>query len=396
MLLNLHRLLLRHQEKNNMKVVDFKKIKTIDDLGDVKGKKILLRLSLNVPIENGHVVDPFRIEMSVPTIMELRDKGAKVILLSHIGRDPNGTLEPIMRYLQDFLPVVFIRDIFSPNAKKMIDYSAPGSVVVLENLRRHEGEEKNDKEFAKHLASFGDIYINDSFPECHRAHASITGITEFLPSYAGRQLMQEIKNLSAAFNPTHPFLFILGGAKVETKLPLINNFLDLADNIFIGGVIANDFLKAKGLSTGKSLLSNEMPPKELIENKKIMLPVDFCVDRNAKKENVVQDSVLEGDKIFDMGRKTTEQLCELIKKAKFILWNGPVGYCEGGFCEGTESIAEAIAESKATSVVGGGDTLAFVNDKVQEKISFVSTGGGAMLDFLANGNIPGIEALENN
>ncbi|MFA7193730.1 MAG: phosphoglycerate kinase [Candidatus Paceibacterota bacterium] len=377
-----------------MKKVNFEKIKTIDDLGDIKGKKVLLRLSLNVPVEKGHVVDPFRIEMAIPTIMELRDKGAKVILLSHIGRDPKETLEPIMRYLQDTLPVVFIRDIFSNNVQKMIDYAAPGSVIIFENLRRHEGEEKNDPEFAKHLASFGDIYINDSFPECHRKHASIVGIPELLPSFAGRQLIQEITNLSKSFNPEHPFLFILGGAKVETKLPLINNFLDNADNIFIGGILANDFLKTMNLQTGKSALSNQTVPKELLDNKKIILPSDIVVDRNGKKENIPHDAVLENDKIFDIGRKSVETVCDLIKKAKFILWNGPVGFCEGGFCEGTEIIANAIVESKAVSIVGGGDTLASVSDEVQAKMTFISTGGGAMLDYLANGNIPGVEALE--
>ncbi len=377
-----------------MKKVNLKKIKTIDDIGDINGKKVLVRLSLNVPVENGRVVDPYRIESSLPTIMELREKGAKVILLSHIGRDPKETLEPIMRYLQDILPVIFIRDIFSDNAKKMIDYAAPGSIVVLENLRRYEGEEKNDKDFAKHLASFGDVYVNDSFPECHRAHASIVGIPEFLPSFAGRQLMQEIENLSKAFNPEHPFLFILGGAKVETKLPLLNNFVDKADNIFIGGVIANDFLKAMNLNVGKSVLSKESVPKELLENKKIIVPRDLAVDRNGKREIVPYDNVLDNDKIFDFGRKSIEEVCDLIKKAKFILWNGPVGFCEGGFCEGTEKVAEAMAESKAMSVVGGGDTLAFVPENIQAEMSFISTGGGAMLDFLASGNLPGIEALE--
>lgn len=369
-------------------------MKTIDDLGDIKGKKVLLRASFNVPVENGHVADPLRIELAMESILELRQKGAKVILLSHIGRDPKETLEPIMRYLQDFIPVVFIRDIFSNNAQKMIDYAAPGSVIILENLRRHEGEEKNDKEFSKHLASFGEIFINDAFPECHRAHASIVGITEFLPSYAGRQLVKEIENLSKAFNPVHPFLFITGGAKVETKLPLINNFLDKADYVYVGGVIANDFLKAKGLSTGASVLSKEKVPSELLENSKIILPVDLVVERNGKRENVPYDNVLEGDKIFDAGRKSVSDLCDLIKKAKFILWNGPVGYCEGGYCEGTSKIAEMIAESKAVSIVGGGDTLAFVPDEIQQKISFISTGGGAMLDYLAKGTLPGIKALE--
>ncbi|MEY2701625.1 MAG: hypothetical protein RLY43_258, partial [Bacteroidota bacterium] len=321
-------------------------------------------------------------------------KGAKVILLSHIGRDPKETLEPIMRYLQDIFPVVFIRDIFSDTAKKMIDLSAPGSVVILENLRRHEGEEKNDKDFAKHLASFGDIYVNDSFPECHRDHASIVGITDFLPSYAGRQLVQEIENLSKAFAPVHPFLFITGGAKVETKLPLINNFLDKADYVYVGGVIANDFLKAKGLSTGASVLSKEKVPSELLENSKIILPIDLGVERNGKRENVPYDNVLEGDKIFDLGRKSAENLCELIKKSKFILWNGPLGYCEGGYCDGTSKIAEAISLSKAVSIVGGGDTLAFVPEEIQQKISFISTGGGAMLDYLAKGTLPGIKVLE--
>lgn len=276
----------------------------------------------------------------------------------------------------------------------MIDYSAPGSVIIFENLRRHEGEEKNDPEFAKHLASFGDIYINDSFPECHRKHASIVGIPEILPSFAGRQLIQEITNLSKSFNPEHPFLFILGGAKVETKLPLINNFLDNADNIFIGGILANDFLKTMNLETGKSALSNQTVPKELLDNKKIILPTDIVVDRGGKKENISHDAVLENDRIFDIGRKSVEDVCYLIKKAKFILWNGPVGFCEGGFCDGTESIANAIADSKAVSIVGGGDTLASVSDEVQAKMTFISTGGGAMLDYLANGNIPGVEALE--
>lgn len=377
-----------------MTETDFSKIKTIDDIGDIKGKKVLLRLSLNVPVDKGFVTDPFRIEMAIPTINELRQKGAKVILLSHIGRDPQGTLEPVMRYLQDSLPVIFIRDIYSPNAKKMIDYAAPGCVIVLENLRRHEGEEKNDEEFAKHLASFGDLYVNDSFPECHRNHASIVGVPKLLPSFAGLQLMQEIKNLSSAFNPKHPFLFILGGAKVETKLPLINNFLDKADNIFIGGVLANDFLKAKNLNTGKSALSSETVPADLLENKKITIPVDVTVDRNGKKENVSYDSVLDNDKIFDAGRKTVERICENIKTAKFILWNGPLGFCEGGFCEGTEKIAQAISDSNAVSVVGGGDTLASVPDEVQLGMTFISTGGGAMLDYLANGTLPGVKALE--
>ncbi len=369
------------------------KIKTIDDIGDIKGKKVLLRVSLNVPIQGGQVTDPFRIEMALPTILELRDKGAKVILLSHVGRDPKETLEPVMRYLQDVLPVVFIRDIFSDNAKKMIDYAAPGSVVVFENLRRWEGEEKNDVDFSKHLASFGDIYVNDSFPECHRKHASVFGITEFLPSFAGRQLMQEIDNLSKTFNPEHPFLFILGGAKVETKLPLINNFLDKADNIFIGGVIANDFFKEMNIKVGDSALSNQKVPKNLIGHEKIKLPEDVVVDRRGKNENVVYDSILEHDKIFDMGRKSVERLKEQIRKAKFILWNGPVGYCEGGFCDGTKAIAEAISESKAVSIIGGGDTLGVVGDDIQEKITFISTGGGAMLEFLAKGSLPGVDAL---
>lgn len=377
-----------------MTETDFSKIKTIDDIGDIKGKKVLLRLSLNVPVEKGFVIDPFRIEMAIPTINELRQKGAKVILLSHIGRDPQGTLEPVMRYLQDSLPVIFIRDVYSPNAKKMIDYTAAGSVIILENLRRHEGEEKNDEEFAKHLASFGDLFVNDSFPECHRNHASIVGIPKLLPSFAGRQLMQEIKNLSSSFNPKHPFLFILGGAKVETKLPLINNFLDKADNIFIGGVLANDFFEAMNINTGKSTLSSETVPTELLENKKIILPIDVTVERNGKKENVSYDSVLENDKIFDVGRKTIERLCVNIKSAKFILWNGPLGFCEGGFCEGTEKIAQAISDSSAVSVVGGGDTLSSVSDEVQLGMTFVSTGGGAMLDYLANGTLPGIKALE--
>lgn len=369
-------------------------MKNLDQIGDIKGKKVLLRISLNVPVDKGSVTDPLRIEMSIPTINELRQKGGKVIILSHIGRNPKESLEPVARYLQDFMPVIFIRDIYADSVRKVIDYAAPGSVVLFENLRKYEGEEKNDMDFVKHLSSFGDIYVNDSFPECHREHASIVGIPKLLPCFAGRQLMQEIDNLSKAFNPEHPFLFILGGAKVETKLPLIKNFIDRADNIFIGGVLANDFFKASNISIGESVTSKEKVPKDLLNNKKIILPVDLTVERKGKKENVMYDSVLDNDRIFDLGRKSADILGDLIKNSKFVLWNGPLGYCEGGYCEGTTIIANKLAASKSLSVVGGGDTLGSIDDSVQSSIDFISTGGGAMLEFLAKGTLPGIEVLK--
>jgi phosphoglycerate kinase len=362
--------------------------------GTLHGKRVLVRAGLNVPIQDGKVTDIYRLEQALQTIDFLRQEGARVILCGHVGRDPVATLEPVLRELQNKMPVVFARDIYAEDVKKTVDYISPGGVVLLENLRRWSGEKENAIEFAKRLASFADIYVNDAFPVCHRAHASIVGVPTLLPSYAGLHLREEIKALSKAFEPTHPFVFILGGAKVETKMPLIKSFMAKADTLFVGGVLANDFFKSAGKEIGKSTHSDETPKDIARVLARITLPEDVVVERNDAKKSIPLDEVKKTDAIYDAGDKSVASLCTAIKQASLVVWNGPLGYCEGGYCEGTNKVAEAIAESKAHSIVGGGDTLAAVDDDVQEKMSFISTGGGAMLELLAEETLVGIEALK--
>jgi phosphoglycerate kinase len=373
-----------------------KKFRTLDDIGDIYGKRIIVRGNLDVPIENSQVIDPERIEVTLETVNELKEKGAKVILVGHTGRDPEATLEPVKRYLQHYMPVVFVEDFHKKEETlKTIEQLAPGSLIIFENLRRWKEEKDNNKNFAELLASYGDFYVNEAFSNSHREHASMVSVPKLLPSFAGRELNREIENLSKFFKPEHPFVFILGGAKVETKLPLINSFIDKADILFLGGVLANDFFKAKGLEVGKSVVSELVPDKELLENKNIILPEDVAVLRGKKKIVIKANAVQKEDFIYDIGPKSAMKIMNEIKKAKFVLWNGPLGYCEGGFCAGTVSTAKTISNSKAFSVIGGGDTLASVSDDFEDRISFVSIGGGAMLEFLAKKELPAVEVLKN-
>jgi phosphoglycerate kinase len=369
-------------------------VRPITGATDLKGKRVLVRGNLNVPVDKGHVMDAYRIEMLLPTLMFLRDAGAKIILCGHLGRDKTATLDPVARYLQEYIPVVMIRDVFDASTAETIAYTAPGTVILLENLRKYDGEEKNDPAFAKHLASFADMFVQDDFSVCHRKHASVVGVPKLLPSYGGVQLMHEIDNLSKAFTPEHPFLFILGGAKVETKMPLMEQFKDKADTLFVGGVLANDFFKAMGKDVGVSKTSDLPVPQELLTQTKIMLPHDVVVLRNGHHVTIPYDAVLAKDAIFDAGRQTVKELIDHVKRAKYIVWNGPLGYCEEGFCDATLAVAKAIAESSAYSVVGGGDSLAAIPDDIQMQFSFVSTGGGAMLDYLSNQTLVGISVLE--
>jgi len=356
-------------------------MKNIRELNDLKGVRVLVRLDLNVPIDSiGHVVDDYRIRKSLPTINYLLEKGANLILISHIETKDKPTLEPVAKYLKK----VGMDCHFEKNYKKAL--ASTERVILLENLREHEGEKKNDKKFAKELASLADIYVNEAFSVSHREHASVCAITEFIPSYAGFQFEKEVTELAKVFKPEHPFIFILGGAKFETKLPLVDKFIDIADKVFIGGALANDFFRAKGKDIGDSLVSNPAPDlSKFLNNPKLMLPVDH---------------VLKGTSIMDAGMNTVELLRKEVDKAKFILWNGPVGAYEGGYRAATLEIAEIIAEATskgAKSFVGGGDTLATIAElKLEDSFTFVSTGGGAMLDYLAKETLPGIEALEGS
>ena len=342
-------------------------MKSIKDIQNLKGVKVLLRLDLNVP-------NDFRIRKALPTLKYLCENGAKTIIISHIDK----TLEPVAEYLNKFFKVIFVKNYC--NILTELEKINDGEMILLENIRNWQEEKNNDPRFAKELASLADIYINDAFSVCHREHASIVGIPKYLPSYAGFQLEEEIKYLSKCFNPSRPFIFILGGAKFDTKIPLIKKFLNIADYIFVGGALANNFLKEKGMDIGTSRVSTEdFNLKEYLNNPKLILPIDFERKNNS---------------IVDAGPKTVKELKKYINKSKFVLWNGPLGEYENGFKKPTLELAKIIAESDTQSVVGGGDTLAAISELgLEDKFTFVSTGGGAMIQYLADGTLPGIEAL---
>jgi phosphoglycerate kinase len=270
-----------------------------------------------------------------------------------------------------------------------------GDCVLLENLRFDDGEKKNDPKFAQALASLGDIYVNDAFSVCHRSHASVVGVPKLMPSYAGFQLEKEVANLSKAFSPSHPFLFILGGAKFETKLPLIEKFIEIADHVFVGGALATDFFKIKGYEIGTSLVSEgDFGLEKYVNNPKLLIPIDV---KTKDGEIKMADALSKTDAIMDCGPGTIDSLSDKVKNAKLILWNGPLGVYEQGYKDSTLSLARLIANNHdrgVESLVGGGDTIAAIAENNDEgRFSFVSTGGGAMLDFLAKGTLPGIEVL---
>lgn len=369
---------------------------TIHDIEDVKGKHVMVRLGLNVPIEDGKVADPYRIQEVMPTVDFLQQRGAKVIIISHIGREKDETLEPVAEYVTANAkwPLMFMKDIFSDETRHAVNDMTPGDVILFENLRQWDGETKNDPKFAELLASYADIYVNDAFPVAHRKHASVVGIPSHIPGYIGLQMIDEVENLSKAFHAEHPFIFMLGGAKVNTKLPLMKQFVGKADTIFAGGILANDFFKAEHLGIGDSLTSDVDAPEDMIGTPGFMLPKDVVVERNGDGATTIPEEIEEHDKIFDIGPMTIKLLEEKIKDAKFIIWNGPFGWTEGGYDTGTLAIAQAISKSDAYSVIGGGDTLSAVPNEVEEGFNFVSTGGGAMLDFLADGSIAGLEVLK--
>lgn len=341
-------------------------MKSITEIVDLKDKRILVRVDWSVPIANDEVVSDYQILKTLPTIEYLRKAGAKIVIASHMEQDKD-SLEPIYNHVKKLLPeLTFV---------KKSDF------MLLENLRRHIGEEKNSEKFAKELAKMADIFVNEAFPVSHREHASIVGVPKLLPSFAGFQLIKEVEALSKVFYPKHPFLFIIGGAKFDTKLPLLKKFIHVADRIFVGGALAHNFFREIGRDIGDSLVSDgDYDLRELLQTDKISLP---------------DDTITEGTKIMDAGPITIENLRQKIMNAQLILWNGPLGAYERGYRTATLELARMIAESRKESIIGGGDTLAAVTElNIFDKFSFVSTGGGAMLDFLSSGTLPGIEALK--
>ena len=388
--------------------------KTIEDIS-VAGKKVLVRCDFNVPLdENKNIVDENRIVGALPTIKYLVEQGAKVILCSHMGR-PKGefnmkySLAPVAKRLSEHLgkEVVMAEDVIGDSAKAAVAALKDGDVVLLENVRFHAEEEKNDPAFAKALADFAEIFVNDAFGTAHRAHASTAGVADYLPAVSGYLIQKEIKFLgSAVANPERPFLAILGGAKVKDKIGVINSLLDKVDSLIIGGGMAYTFTKAKGGSIGDSLCDEERLGYclEIIEKAKekgvkLLLPVDTVIadkyDNDAKRDLVDEDKIPDGWMGLDIGPKTVELFSAAVREAKTIVWNGPMGVFEmSNFAAGTTAIANACAETDAITVIGGGDSAAAVEVlSLADKMSHISTGGGASLEFLEGLELPGIACL---
>lgn len=374
-------------------------MKCIDELSatDLKGKYVIVRAGLDVPLDaHGEVADLFRVKRAVATLQFLRNAGAKTVIMSHIGRKPEETNEPVARALMHHIPVVYVPDLLGRLAHEARDVMREGETLLLENLRTDARETANDDVFAKALAAFGDIYVNDAFSAAHRAHASIVSIPKYLPSYAGILFRDEVRELDRARTPEHPSFAILGGAKFETKAPLIRQLLKNYDHVFVTGALANDVFKAQGLSVGRSLISRELPEPSVYGNPRFVSPVDVTVE-DIEKQARVKDPrhVLAGDKIVDVGPDTVRHIAPYITDAKFILWNGPTGLYEEGYDSYTHAIAELIAQSPAQKVIGGGDTIAAIEESGvgEHSLGFLSTGGGAMLEYMIDGTLPGIVAL---
>ncbi|KKW12886.1 MAG: Phosphoglycerate kinase [Parcubacteria group bacterium GW2011_GWA2_49_9] len=361
---------------------------------DVRGKRVLLRLNLDLPVENDILVDTYRIDSAGKTLAFLRDHKARTLIIGHVGRDPQESLRPIFEYLKKNFPVSFVSTL--EEAKEAMASLQEGSFLLLENLRSFSGETKNAPVFTRELASLGDIYVNEAFAVSHREHTSIVGIPTLLPCYAGFVFADEVEHLSKAFSPEHPMLVVLGGAKFETKTPLIEKFLPIADDIYVCGALANDIYCARGYETGVSLVSECAISPRLLENQKMHVPSDVIARKLSGSFAKNADAVERDEKIVDAGPNALDNIRALVEKAKFVLWNGPLGEYEAGFEQGTIELAQALAECDAETIIGGGDSLAVVSKLgLLERFSFVSTGGGAMLEFLANGTLPGIEALRS-
>jgi phosphoglycerate kinase len=379
-------------------------MKTIQDIKDIKGKTVLLRADFNVPIKNGKIVDPFRIDKTFKTIDALLKKGALLTIVSHLGDDGKESLLPIYTYLKKKkYNISFFAGPINEKTVSIINSERDTDIVLVENLRLNKGEKTNNPLFAKTLSKLGDVYVNDAFSVCHREHASVVGVLKYMKGYAGFQLLDEIKHLSLVFKSTHPFVFILGGNKFSTKLPLLSKFSKKADTLFLGGALLNDVLYAGGFQIGKSLAEKnkklEKDLQALYTNKKCIIPDDVVVERNGKSIDIPLTEISKTDAIYDVGKQTLTELTTKIKSAKMVLWNGPLGKYTVGYDKASKKLLKALAQlktqSKAKVIIGGGDTVALVNKmKLEQSFTFVSTGGGATLDFLAQGTLPGIKALK--
>lgn len=365
----------------------------IEDINGLKGKRVLLRASLNAPVANGVVTETFRLEQALPTINFLIKAGARVVIIGHIGREKEESLKPVHLALSKLVTVKWGGEI--AESKTLVDSLQNGEAILLENLRQDERETDGEDSLAKELADLADIYVNDAFSDSHREHASITGVPKYLPSYFGFNFWKEYQALKQAMKPGSPSLFILGGAKFDTKMPLVVRYAAIYDKVFIGGALANDFFKAQGYQVGKSLVSEvDLKNSEILKNQKIEIPLDVVVDGPEGVREVGPRAVNESETIMDVGPAALKELEEMVQGARTILWNGPLGNFEKGFSLGTEMLARTISKSDAYSVVGGGDTVAAIRSlHLDNRFSFMSTAGGAMLVFLETGTLPAIEAV---
>ena len=391
--------------------------KTIEDI-DVKGKKVLARCDFNVPLKDGEITNDKRIVAALPTIKYLMEHGAKVILCSHLGRPkgeykPEFSLAPVAKRLSEYLGVEVKlaedAEVVGPNAKAMAAELKDGEVMLLENVRYRAEETKNEENFSKELASLADIFVNDAFGTAHRAHCSTTGVAAYLPAVCGYLIQKEIKFMGGALaNPKRPLVAILGGAKVSDKIGVIENLIDKCDTIIIGGGMAYTFMKYLGHNIGTSLLeadwvekAGEMMKKAEDKGVKFLIPVDNKVgkeyDEHTEAKVVSSDDIPDGWMGLDIGPKTQEVFANAIKGAGTVIWNGPMGVSEwDNFAAGTISVAKAVADSGATSIIGGGDSVAAVTKLgFADKMSHISTGGGASLEFLEGKDLPGICALQD-
>jgi phosphoglycerate kinase len=393
-----------------------KSFQTLDD-ADVSGKRVLVRVDLNVPVQNGEVADASRIERLAPTIKEIADRGGKVILLSHYGRpkgpDPKESLKPVVAAAAHVIgrPIAFAADCVGEVAETAVAAMKPGDILCLENTRFHKGETKNDPALAAKLARLGDIYVDDAFSVAHRAHASVEAIGHLLPAYAGRAMQEELAALEKALHaPERPVVAIVGGAKISTKLDLLSNLITQVESLIIGGGMANTFLAAQGKPVGKSLCETDLlqTARDILAKAKalgreIVLPVDAVVAQNfaahAPSRVVTVDQVGPGDMMLDIGPRSIEQVISVLARSKTLVWNGPFGAFEmEPFDTGTVAVAEAAAEltaaSKLVSIAGGGDTMAALNVAgVTGRLTYVSTAGGAFLEWLEGKKLPGVEVL---
>ena len=382
---------------------------------DLKGKRVVIRVDFNVPVKEGVVKDATRIKAALPTIKYILDEGASLVVMSHFGRpkgqkNPDFSMAPIAKEFEKLLgrPVKLAKDVIGPEVEAEVKALKPGEVLLLENVRFYKEEEANDPEFAKTLASYGDIYCNDAFGTAHRAHASTEGVAHYLPSYAGFLIEKEVKFMAPLLeNPEKPFVAVIGGSKVSSKITVLESLVKTCDTIVIGGGMAYTFLSVLGKEIGKSLFEADyietakaFLAKAAEKGVKVILPVDHvcAAEFSENAEPVLVDDVnIPSDLMgMDIGPKTVALIVEEIKKAKSVVWNGPMGVFEfEAFSKGTGEVAKALAASNATSVVGGGHSVAAINKfGLADKISHVSTGGGASLEFLEGKTLPGIKALE--